>query len=177
MTLQWCKPGMSYLFFALSSLLSLSLFSVWDRVYSKQRERGKRAEKDRWEEKKSKNKVKKEKRLERDWLRLLRWFSLLLFLSCELSVFVCVCISIFKPLHRGWLLYSLPISPTDCTLGNFLYVRVPMHVYVFHCYRGGNHVLVCVLENTQTFMKACRNVLIPGYFWYLCSHFKLNMLC
>ena len=31
-------------------------------------------------------------------------------------VCLCVCvISIFKPLHRGWLLYSLPTSPTDCT--------------------------------------------------------------
>lgn len=34
-----------------------------------------------------------------------------------LSVCVCACdvISIFKPLHRGWLLDSLPIGPTDCT--------------------------------------------------------------
>lgn len=137
-----------------SSLLFLSRLSLCflsETACTASRGREGKSQKRTDEAEEEKGKKKKTKKGERDWAQLLRCFLLLLFLSCKPSMCVCKCvcvcvISIFKPLHRGWLLDSLPISPTDCmkcTLGNFLSVCAHAHVYnVFHCYRGGKRARV-----------------------------------
>lgn len=71
---------------------------------------------------------------------------------------VCVCVSFLFLNHCTeadcFILFQQ--VPLKCTLGNFWSVHVHEQVYnVFHCYSGGNHVHVFVLENTSTFTEAC----------------------
>lgn len=128
--LQWCKTWhvwFPWRLAVISNTLSCSFFSAVSaqvfclRLTEQQAEGVKeRVRKDKWDNGGKRKRGKNGKSGERYWTGLLRCFSFLLFLNCKpcvcVSVYKCVrVISIFKPRHRGWQHYSLPISPTDCT--------------------------------------------------------------